>query len=251
MDHNYKKLSDVDVVESIEDSANVLVEVDGVIKKTAKSNVGGGAGGVSSWNDLEDKPFYEEVASVSIFDGDIAMQYPVGEEGDSVHFFDSELNLINGEEYRVVMDGTVNGNPFSFNDVIVCNGELEVNHNLEILKDRVVCWEDEYCFAGHLSIEHEEETVKTLDSKYMGACHVMLLGGNETTCSKTWQELADAWNNNIPIVAHAKCGEEPHNFQKTVEEIEWYGDESSFIFYFDGMQFVVRSDNTCEYGSTE
>jgi hypothetical protein len=50
MENNYKRLADVDVVEAVEDSAHVLVEVDGEIKKTAKSNVGGGSGGGAGKN---------------------------------------------------------------------------------------------------------------------------------------------------------------------------------------------------------
>lgn len=72
----FKKLSDVEVVETPMDTANVLIEEDGVIKKAPKSAVGTvkSVNGIeadengnvaietaSSWNDLANKPFYEEV----------------------------------------------------------------------------------------------------------------------------------------------------------------------------------------------
>lgn len=41
MAYEFKKLSDVEVVETAADTANVLIEEDGVIKKVAKSEVGG------------------------------------------------------------------------------------------------------------------------------------------------------------------------------------------------------------------
>lgn len=41
MSYEFKKLSEVEFVESIDDTANILVEVDGEIKKTAKANTGG------------------------------------------------------------------------------------------------------------------------------------------------------------------------------------------------------------------
>lgn len=46
----FKKLSDVEVVETVSDSANVLIEENGVIKKVPKSQVGGNVsdGSVSS-----------------------------------------------------------------------------------------------------------------------------------------------------------------------------------------------------------
>lgn len=53
----FKKLSDVEVVAEPAESANVLIEEDGVIKKAPKTAVGGAGGGVTSWNDLTDKPF--------------------------------------------------------------------------------------------------------------------------------------------------------------------------------------------------
>lgn len=97
MAYEFKKLSDVVAVETPADTANVLIEEDGVIKKAPKSAVGG-AGGievtsiaevgqtiivkavdengkptewecadkVSSWDDLEDKPFYEGIGKIVI-----------------------------------------------------------------------------------------------------------------------------------------------------------------------------------------
>ena len=42
MAHEFKKLGDVEIAEAISESANVLIEEDGVIKKAPKSAVGGG-----------------------------------------------------------------------------------------------------------------------------------------------------------------------------------------------------------------
>ena len=41
----FKKLSDVEVVEAVSDAANVLIEENGVIKKAPKTQVGGAGGG--------------------------------------------------------------------------------------------------------------------------------------------------------------------------------------------------------------
>ena len=41
MAYEFKKLSEVETVEEVAETANVLIEEDGVIKKTSKSNVGG------------------------------------------------------------------------------------------------------------------------------------------------------------------------------------------------------------------
>ena len=65
MAYEFKKLSEVELLESVPDGATVLAEVDGVIRRVpgsglAGSGGSGSGGGVSSWNDLTDKPFYAE-----------------------------------------------------------------------------------------------------------------------------------------------------------------------------------------------
>lgn len=61
---DFKKLSDVEIVKTPKDTANVLIEENGMIKKAPKSAIGGGA---KSWNDLEDKPFYDARKQVDKF----------------------------------------------------------------------------------------------------------------------------------------------------------------------------------------
>ena len=73
----FKRLSDVNVIESMSAQTNVLVEENGEIVKLAANSMvpegvvtreemeeaianSSGSGGVSSWNDLTDKPFYSE-----------------------------------------------------------------------------------------------------------------------------------------------------------------------------------------------
>ena len=49
MAHEFKKLGDVEIAEAISESANVLIEENGAIKRVPKSAVGGGGGmGVSN-----------------------------------------------------------------------------------------------------------------------------------------------------------------------------------------------------------
>lgn len=42
---DFKRLSDVEVVEAVSDAANVLIEEDGIIKRAPKTEVGGAGGG--------------------------------------------------------------------------------------------------------------------------------------------------------------------------------------------------------------
>lgn len=50
MAYEFKKLSDVDIVETPSETANVLIEEDGVIKKAPKTAVGGGGGSSNEYD---------------------------------------------------------------------------------------------------------------------------------------------------------------------------------------------------------
>lgn len=131
MAYEFKKLGDVEVVETPMDTANVLIEEDGVIKKVAKDEVGGVKvasaaevgqtivvkavdkngkptewecanfpEGVKSWHDLENKPFYEEVNETVIFPEE-ELTYNA-DYGDIIIF--KPFTLVVGEEYIVNWD---------------------------------------------------------------------------------------------------------------------------------------------------
>ena len=59
MAYEFKKLSDVDIVETPSETANVLIEEDGVIKKAPKTAVGG-AGSSSNEYDMIIHAFFDE-----------------------------------------------------------------------------------------------------------------------------------------------------------------------------------------------
>lgn len=64
----FKKLSDVEVVAEPTESANVLIEENGVIKKTPKTAVGGSGGGLGEhWVSLSE-PDYSVTASKGIYE---------------------------------------------------------------------------------------------------------------------------------------------------------------------------------------
>lgn len=66
MSYEFKKLSDVDIVETPSETANVLIEEDGVIKKAPKTAVGGGG----SSNE------YDMIIQVKLTDGTAYFDVP-------------------------------------------------------------------------------------------------------------------------------------------------------------------------------
>jgi hypothetical protein len=73
MSYEFKRLSDVEVVETPTDTANVLIEEDGVIKKAPKTAVGG-AGGNEEWDaviEITASPWRVELGDISIIEGSL------------------------------------------------------------------------------------------------------------------------------------------------------------------------------------
>lgn len=81
MSYEFKKLSDVNVIESMSESTNVLVEENGDIVKISANSlipedvvtkaemdeaIAAIPEPVTSWNDLQDKPFGEEVQKITV-----------------------------------------------------------------------------------------------------------------------------------------------------------------------------------------
>jgi hypothetical protein len=60
-EYGFKKISDVDIVESVNESTHLILEDAGILKRMSAKNMNFGASGVSSWNDLTDKPFGSEM----------------------------------------------------------------------------------------------------------------------------------------------------------------------------------------------
>lgn len=81
MSYNFKKINDLELVNAVPEGANVLIETDGATKRLPSTAINNGytkeecdekfltlenlPESVTSWNDLEDKPFYEETKLVS------------------------------------------------------------------------------------------------------------------------------------------------------------------------------------------
>lgn len=104
--YEFKDIATIDVAESVSESAHVLVEDGGVIKRLSKEEVGGG---VKSWNDLTDKPFYEEetVVTETIIDDVVAITH-IGEVyGHIFYGYDltDVMSIEPNSKYKVAIDG--------------------------------------------------------------------------------------------------------------------------------------------------
>ena len=77
----FKYLNEIEISDSLTDAAHVIVEDGGNIRRAPMNQLVTG-GGVSSWNDLTDKPFYEESVTLDIhWDGEIGDRVSVDMDG--------------------------------------------------------------------------------------------------------------------------------------------------------------------------
>lgn len=103
---NLKNITELPVAEST-DGLNVIVNDNGSAKQIAASSVG-----VTSWNNLTDKPFYEEVDTTAVFvEEEFELQY----EEPSANVFGASLPF--PVELGSLCDIVMNG--VSYNDIVL------------------------------------------------------------------------------------------------------------------------------------
>ena len=171
----FKKLSDVEQIEAASDNATVIVEDGGDIKRIAKRNLGG----VTSWNDLTDKPFYAETKVVEILpeqsisasgSGNNFYSY-MGFETNSIEdLYDKPGSVfvkINGVKYETAFTMSERGRPVlgsftgSFDDYPYVVEWTDPTH-------ADIGWSLDYGETITIAIYKEQEVVKKLDPKFVG-----------------------------------------------------------------------------------
>ena len=232
--YEFKDMATIDVAEAVSESAHVLIEDGGVIKRMSKSAVGKvktvngtepdengnievETASSSSWNDLTDKPFYSEVKDVFYLEETTVSGFD-NPSGDywTVWMLDEPLKLSNqikvGEKYIVTWDG-VDYEATLFEDE--AGSYLGINYYGYGYDDSfpfgfwinqwdgtikcVLSITDEESHA--FSIRKVEEVTKKLDSKYHTTVFYMPYGDDyiykdkACTTPPSWTELVDATEN--------------------------------------------------------
>lgn len=195
MAYEFKKLSDVAAVETPADTANVLIEEDGVIKKAPKSAVGGaGSGGdvQSDWNQndptasdyVKNRTHYTQIEEVTIvpnFEYDLVSSSSYYAYKNANGYIPTPFII--GKHYTVVFDGVeYDCVAYDFeNDGIVYLGNMlyqyddaPINMDIPFLIcsrfDGDMDWYTLYFSrkGKHTcEIRTMEETTHTFDSKYL------------------------------------------------------------------------------------
>lgn len=173
----FKKIGEVEQIESVSENTTVLVEEDGDIKRVSTNVLNlqyldGVTSNIqeqldtkaSSWNDLTDKPFYEETKVVALLP-EQSVIFDV--EHDNIYAGSAEKKGIGsafsiGKEYTVVVNGQSKNIIFDGRNILIDNLEIMVNSD-----DVRIIWSKEYGEPITLAIYAELEVVTPIDYKYM------------------------------------------------------------------------------------
>jgi hypothetical protein len=239
----FKKLSDVEVVAEPIESANVLIEEDGVIKKAPKTAVGGA--GVVSWNDLADKPFGEELNTIYSFTGTVGVDSSETTELATIftlseYIYDyispgkEYVVVLNGEKYRVLCIGgavTMMGNGALFWDHVESDGIpfMFIDNYLYI----------DLSYSGKIEIEIKDITPVPIGEEFIPDA---IARASNVPTSFTWDEILH------------KPFEEISNDKALFEgylEAGSYGDPSVTLLnrpLEPGYKYLIFTDESDEYG---
>ena len=201
MAHEFKKLSDVEIVTSPSDNTNVLIEEDGVIRKMPKSEMSGGVKVASTaevgqtlvvravdengkptewecvdfaqadWNQndstakdyVKNRPFYEEETRIYLQEQTI-----VTLDSNGYGTYELETSLKQSQTYTIVWDGV------AYESKVFSNVDADDVANIEINGESLKII-NSYSFQGTASMEGEhtleiymdDTAIKQLDKKYI------------------------------------------------------------------------------------
>lgn len=240
-----KKISELEHLEELTSSSNVIIEENGEAKRFSAASLGkvktvngvepdengnieveaGSGGGVSSWNDLTDKPFSEETIALDIqWDGEISDRVYV-EQGSwyYVHVDDSVLPaeafigmslsyIENGESLSITLDSS---KMFYQNDVlIIYQNAVVIPYDNYVMNELVLPKAGIY-FTKRTdadfyttSLKGESTVIKKLDNKYTDNPVTLTLSYtyNEETGEYTdvssdlgFYDVLDAYENGQPV----------------------------------------------------
>lgn len=160
---NLKSITELPVVESTE-GVNVIVNDNGSAKQIPIKAVG-----VTSWNGLNDKPFYEEVKTTAVFvDRTLELTY---EEPSANVFFCDFGPVESGTAYDVVING--DAYETALKEDLVRVGD----YSLCVQAERLIVYAPTNVKSIVVSVYTNKTTVKQLDKKFIPEMPVGLIFG--------------------------------------------------------------------------
>lgn len=182
----FKSYGELDISEALTDASHVVIEENGEVKRFPANSIGGG---VSSWNDLTDKPFYTN--RTKLFEGTVT----AGQLSPSfvLTIGNTYLVIIDGEEYECVCHGVTQGTA----DIpLIGNADMwgdwnNSPHNNEpfAVTSSNTCWLDLYeNYANKtVSLAIFGKDIKTIDEQFIPNTIVR----TKDIPIHTWESLPD------------------------------------------------------------
>lgn len=205
----FRKLCDVEQIEAASDDATVLVEDGGDIKRIAKRNLGG----VTSWNNLTDKPFSVKTEMVEILPEQSVTGVYMSEEQGAPYpiyladnffatqgslFEDGKTYIFNFNEKKYSGTAKVNIEDESF-DIDIAEQQIHLmgysTGNGEEWSNTIY-YSADYGETITLAIYGEQEIVTPIDRKFLpedyptpNSVHILMGSDDTLSCNLTYEEL--------------------------------------------------------------
>lgn len=204
--------------------------------KDGKLGLAPGAGGVSSWNDLTDKPFYTSVEFGEIVPSQSVEFSEQHGFGMASNFPPNDTKLINGEEYTITWDGVeykctpfdTDGQLYLGNMGIIQGNEGTGEPFLMVTSDGS-SWQAIIEEAGThtVGISGKTEVVHPIDGKYLPT--FVVDATNLPAGTQEWgvlyNELDKAWNSGARILLDVDG-----NGEKILTCVSWVNSYATFIY---------------------
>ena len=105
MAYNFKSIADVEVVAEPADTANVLIEENGVIKKAPKTAVGGGTKVITyRWEADGDEYYYLTLDGVEVRASDVKAEWDAGSVL-RIEYGSNSCSMVVGIDVNITSDG--------------------------------------------------------------------------------------------------------------------------------------------------
>ena len=233
---------------------------------------GSAGGGVTSWNDLTDKPFDSKVKIVEVvpeqsvtcrnedeepYGKDIGFMPEVGKKYRVFFNGDEYICDVREGEYVSSDDG---GSAHWIGNASIRDGRLLPSENTGepfLIDDHweILQWSSDLGETITIQVIAESETIKTIDPKYVDALYVKIFSNayGGYYCNKTYLEILDAIRNDVCVhavfisksgngyISHAPYG-----------NVTMYDDNTiGFIDGYNVDPVIMDSENCISYYSQE
>lgn len=191
---DFKKITEVTLQDTVTENTNVYIEENGEIKRVSASELGGA--GVSSWNDLTDKPFGEEEGIEVLVEEQTISGFTLNRDTFYTVAHPLDFPFVEGDMYVVTWDGNeyecqafYDGSSFYANAIgnenyINMQSGGDIPFTIVLLDGEVLIITESIENSHTISIVHSGKILHKIDQKYLPLMSTLLYVGEDSKLFK-------------------------------------------------------------------